>query len=124
MSIGLLVAVAVGAGVGSVARYALSLRAHRDHFPWPTIVVNTVGTALLGVALAVAAQGRLSYATFAMVGLGVAGGLTTFSTLGLDAVRLARTWHLKAAGWYLGATLGLGLLASYAGWAITTAALA
>jgi CrcB protein len=123
MSVGLLVAVAVGAGLGSVARYALSLRAHRDHFPWPTIVVNTVGTALLGIAIAVVAQGRLGYASFAIIGLGVAGGLTTFSTLALDAVRLARTWHVRAAAVYLVLTLILGLGASYVAWTATTAVL-
>lgn len=121
MSVGLLLAVACGSGVGSVARYALSLRAHRDHFPWPTIAVNVAGTALLGSALAVAAQGRLSYSAFAIIALGVAGGLTTFSTLALDAVRLARTWHLKAASLYVAITVCGGLLASYLGWTLTLA---
>lgn len=124
MSVGLLLAVACGAGVGSVARYALSLRAHRDGFPWSTIVVNVVGTALLGGAIAMSAHERLGSASFAVIALGLAGGLTTFSTLALDAVRLVRTRHPKEASLYLTVTVLGGLLASFLSWTLTSAALA
>ena len=119
----LFVAVAVACGLGSVARYGLSLLAPPDGFPWPTIVVNTAGTALLASSLALFVDGRLGAAAFAVLGVGVAGGLTTFSTLAVDAARLWRANERGSCWRYVALTVGCGLAASWIAWTATVAAL-
>jgi CrcB protein len=124
VSAGLAIAVALACGLGATARYALSLTASHETFPWPTIVVNTAGTALLAGAMAAFASGGLGDGAFVVIGAGAAGGLTTFSTLAVDAVRLASRARWAAFWLYLGATAALGLGASWAAWSATTSLLA
>jgi CrcB protein len=123
VSIGVAIAVALACGLAATARYALSLTASHDTFPWPTIAVNSAGTAVLASALAAHVSGALGAEAFAVLGAGVAGGLTTFSTLAVDAVRLASRARWLAFWIYLGSTALLGLAASWAAWTLTTAIL-
>jgi CrcB protein len=123
VSIGLALAVAIACGLAATARYALSLAASHDTFPWPTVVVNTAGTALLAASLAAHASGALGDDALAVLGAGIAGGLTTFSTLAVDAVRLAGRGRWGAFWGYLGATITAGLAASWLAWSLTTAIL-
>lgn len=123
MNVGLVLAIAAACGLAGMVRYALSLAAPRDSFPWPTIVVNGVGTAILTAALAAFSVGELSLPAYAILGAGVAGGLTTFSTLSADAVRLWRGGRHRAMWAYLATTLVAGLAASWATWTAATALL-
>jgi fluoride exporter len=91
----LVAAAVVGAGgaVGALARAGLAEHwPHRpDEWPWSTLVTNATGAALLGVLLAVLAN-RYPHDRYArpLLGTGMLGGYTTFSTLSVDAVQLAR----------------------------------
>ena len=89
--------VALAAGVGSQLRHATERAFSRGRpqdaaarFPWSTVTVNLVGSALLGAVAALVQRGDLDPAWGTVLGAGVAGGLTTFSTLSLDVVRLWR----------------------------------
>jgi len=119
----LLLAVMLACGLASVARYGLSLLASRDRFPWPTIAANVAGTAILASGLALYAAGSLGADAFVVLGVGLAGGLTTFSTLAVDAARLWRSGKRRAFTAYLALTLGCGLAASWLAWTTTVAAL-
>ena len=81
-----------------------------------TLVVNVVGSALLGVVLGWSA---VPGEVVALVGAGFCGTLTTFSTLGADVVRLAEERALGRAVAYLAATLVLGIGAAAAGYALS-----
>jgi CrcB protein len=79
--------VAVGASVGAPARYLVNRGLHdllvsrrALGFPWGTLVVNLVGSALLGWVLAAAQEGSLSRTGVALLGTGFCGAFTTFST--------------------------------------------
>lgn len=105
----------LGCGVGALLRFWLGTWRRPHHLPWPTLLANVLGTALLGAAMALSDSGHLSATGAFIVGSGVAGGLTTFSTLAVDTLVLWRASHSRAA-WYLVATAAAGLLAGYAGW--------
>ena len=99
-----LLVVAVGAAVGAVLRalaervqgavLARALAQHGERWylspGWSTLVVNLVGTVLLGWAAGRYDVGQLGTTWLLALGTGVAGGLTTFSTLGVEIVDLAR----------------------------------
>ncbi|MFI2754597.1 fluoride efflux transporter FluC [Cellulomonas sp. P22] len=115
------VGVGVGAAVGAQLRFATEIvhaRARerrglgRPTFPWATLTVNVVGSALLGAAAALAVRGVLTTEWLTVLGAGLAGGLTTFSTFALDVVELARTRRWARAVADIGLHLGLGVGAS------------
>ncbi len=87
--------VLIGGGLGALARYGTTLLAGRlwgAAFPWGTLIVNLVGCFLIGIAFALVEQGKFggpSLRLFFMTGF--LGGLTTFSTYGLECVNFART---------------------------------
>ena len=107
--------VVVGGLVGAPLRLLVTRIAGRDgRDPAAgTLLVNVVGSALLGVLLGLR---DVSPAVLALVGTGFCGALTTFSTLGADVVRLLEERALGRALGYLAATLVLGLGAAAAGY--------
>lgn len=90
----------VAGGVGAVLRHlvdtAVSTRLGSDR-PWGIAVVNVSGSFVLGVVVALGTSGVLAEATLTVVGVGLAGGHTTFSTTSVDTVRLALAGHHRAA---------------------------
>jgi CrcB protein len=85
-----LLQVALGGAIGSAARYLTNVGAARlfgASFPWGTVIVNILGSFLMGVLVAILAQrDALRLVPFLMTG--VLGGFTTFSAFSLDAVKL------------------------------------
>jgi fluoride exporter len=82
-----------GGALGALARAGLAeLWPHRlDAWPWATVLTNSTGSSLLGVLLVVLAA-RYPRDRFArpLLGTGVLGGYTTFSTFSVDAAQLIR----------------------------------
>ena len=75
--------VALGAAVGTSLRYLFTVRLDPgDRLPRGTLLVNLVGSALLGALLGAAADGR----TAALLGVGFCGGLTTYSAFAVQSV--------------------------------------
>ena len=100
--------VALGGAVGGLLRWGVGLLG-RGPFPWPTLLVNVAGSVLLG---AVAQDGPAWALT--LLGSGLAGSLTTYSTLALETVRLPR----RIAVLNVVATLALGIAGFALGWAL------
>lgn len=83
--------VALGGAVGANMRYLLDRRVQRlsnADFPWGTLTVNVIGSALLGFLTALALNGAQADTIRALLGIGLCGSLTTFSTFGYETVRL------------------------------------
>ena len=85
----------IGCALGGVFRYLGTLLIARffgEGFPWGTLVVNAVGSFLLGLVLGsgfVAKDIWLSSdSTYVFIALGFCGGLTTFSTFSLQTFSL------------------------------------
>ena len=79
--------------------------------PWPVVLVNLVGCALLGALLGRGVDSRVRL----LVGAGFCGGLTTFSTFAVDAAGLMRDSRAEVAATYLALSVVLGLGAFLAG---------
>jgi CrcB protein len=83
-----------------------------------TLVVNVTGSLVLGLLLG---AGDAPAWLVALLGIGFCGTLTTFSTFGADVVRLVEERAPGRAVAYLAATLGLGIGAAAAGYAVAAA---
>lgn len=116
-----LLAAAAGCGAGAMLRYWLSTLRGSHPFPWPTLVANALGTALLGATVALVDRGHLGGGASLVIGGGIAGGLTTFSTLAVDAVVLFKR-KASAAVAYLAVTGVVGIAAGALGWLAAVAA--
>lgn len=114
--------VALGGAVGSVARYAIAtvLAAQLGGaFPWLTLAVNVVGSAVIGWLASLGAHGvhwldTAEARAFLMVG--VLGGFTTFSSFSLQTLELARAGAWAAAGGYVLLSVALCLGGVVLGW--------
>lgn len=117
MSPGVAIGVTVAGGLGSLARYALSLAlaSRSARWPWATLAVNVVGALAIGVVVALAAARPDSERVRVVVATGFLGGFTTFSTLALESVQLLdrRAWGTAAA--YVAITIVVGFAACAAG---------
>jgi CrcB protein len=109
-----LAAVFVGGALGTLARVALAAVAAPEpgHWPWPTFIVNIVGAFLLGYFTTRLLE-RLPVSSYRrpLLGTGVCGGLTTFSTMQVETVRMLEQHHYGLAAGYTAVSLVAGLLA-------------
>ncbi|MEU8247769.1 fluoride efflux transporter CrcB [Nonomuraea sp. NPDC048916] len=107
-----------GGAIGAPARYLLDRyvqRHRRGVFPWGTLTVNVLGSLVLGLLLGASAGAGLPDQVVLLVGTGVCGALTTFSTFGFETVRLLEEGATMEAGLNAVASLVLGVLAAFAG---------
>lgn len=114
-------ATAVAGGVGAVVRYVTDNaihRANRTGFLLGTLVINVVGSLLLGVATGLLGAGALSAEAERVMGVGFLGGFTTFSTACVEVMRYLRNGHGRAALLHVTAMIALPLAAAAAGLAI------
>ena len=118
----LLVAVLVGGVLGTLGRYELDLAwpTPAGRFPWSTFVINTSGALVLGSLLTVLLLAQpLGHRQWrALLGTGVLGGWTTYSTLAAAGATLVKAGHGATAAGYLVASLGAGLAAVGLGMAL------
>jgi fluoride exporter len=98
----MVVAVFVGGAVGTLARAVLSsaFPLSTGHRPWPTFLVNIGGAFLLGY-LPTRLQERLPLSSYRRpaLGTGLCGGLTTFSTMQVEIVKVLDGHDV---GWAMG----------------------
>jgi CrcB protein len=112
------VAVAFGGGIGAGLRFlvdrAVMRRRHPDRFPLGILIVNVTGSFALGML--VGSGTALMPATLAtIVGTGLLGGYTTFSTVSVETVLLAERGKRTPAVANVIGTLALALLAATLG---------
>ena len=113
--------VGLGGALGAMLRFAVNtaaLRLFGIAFPLGTLTVNVIGSALMGLAVALLLERAMAprLAPFLMVGL--LGGFTTFSSFSLDVIALAeRAEHGRAVLYGL-LSVGLSLAALVGGLAL------
>jgi CrcB protein len=113
--------IAIGSGLGGAARYWFSgFAAERfgTAFPWGTIIVNVLGSFVIGFfATLTAPGGRVPSGETArqFVMAGLCGGYTTFSAFSLQTLQLVQEGEVAAAGANIGVSVALCLAAVWLG---------
>lgn len=111
--------VAVGGALGAVLRQAavlgLAPLVARSGFPVAVLLINVLGSFLLGLTLALVGRGVWPEAVRLAFGTGVLGAFTTFSTFSTEVDGLLLRGQAGAALLYAGLSVGLGLLAAVGG---------
>jgi len=119
--------VAIGSALGGMARYWCSGFAARligEWFPWGTLIVNVVGSFVIGAFAALSASEgpfliRPEIRIFVMVGL--CGGFTTFSSFSLQTFELLRSGEGIRAAIYVVASVLLCVAGAAIGHALASA---
>ena len=111
--------VAAGAAIGGALRYLVSVFVQQragPGFPVATMLINITGSLLLGFLVAYLAEtAALSPELGLFLTTGVCGGYTTFSTFSYETFALMRDGEFGRAGLYVGLSVGVSLIAMFAG---------
>ena len=104
--------VALGGSIGAVLRYLLSIfmiQLFGSSFPFGTLLVNLLGSFLMGVVYALGQLSHISPEIKALIGIGLLGALTTFSTFSNETLLLLQEglWHKAILNVLLNVTLCL-----------------
>jgi CrcB protein len=113
--------VAAGGALGATLRFgvnALALRLFGVAFPLGTLAVNVMGSALMGLAVALLLEKAMAPRLAPFVMTGLLGGFTTFSAFSLDTIALLERGEPLRALVYVMLSLILSLSALAAGLAL------
>ncbi len=113
--------IGLGSALGGMGRYLLSglvQRAGGAGFPSGTLVVNILGSFLLGLLLRYSLSAPMGPNMRAALTAGFCGGFTTFSTFSYETVELLQDGQWAKAGTYVGLSLLVGLAAVWAGFLV------
>ncbi len=114
MSVATVIAVGLLGGVGAVGRFLLDgLVAGRTgrSFPFGTLAVNLSGAFVLGVLVGAALGGS----SYRLLGVGLLGAYTTFSTWALESHRLGQDGETRLGAANFAVSLVLGVAAAWLG---------
>ena len=131
-----LLLVFLGGGLGSLGRYSIGQLTTRltpsnidasdtaywlDLYPLATMLVNIIGCALIGFAMAWAIAKDQSHSSLMLfLVVGVLGGFTTFSSFGWETLELIQNQRLGLALIYVLLSLLLGLIGVFGGYTFGT----
>lgn len=117
------VLVAAGGAVGALARHGSNefckrwtMTALGRFVPVSTLLVNVIGSLLIGVLMALVRRGQLSEEWRLLLVTGILGALTTFSAFSFETVMLAREESFGLATLNTLANVALSLFATWIGW--------
>lgn len=123
--------IALGGAVGSTLRYlsdqVVARRTARcgagsrwRSLPWATFVINVCGSLVLGAVTGAAHAGSITASSKLILGVGICGGYTTFSTHMVDTLRLVEERRLFQAALNVIATLVVCAMAAAIGWQLNS----
>ncbi|MDN2453018.1 CrcB family protein [Lactobacillus sp. UCMA15818] len=106
--------VGIGAALGSVLRYLITTvikKKSRTIWPTATLLINLSGSFLLGTLYGLATI-KVAYL---IIGVGILGGFTTFSTMNTEILGLFGSKKSIYAWWYASISYLLGIALSVLG---------
>ena len=113
--------IAIGSALGGMARYGCSGLAARlisETFPWGTLIVNVLGSFIIGFfATLTGPDGRVYVGSLTrqFVLIGFCGGYTTFSSFSIQTLNLMEDGEWLRAAANIGGSVVLCLLAVWIG---------
>ncbi|WP_299794816.1 fluoride efflux transporter CrcB [uncultured Shewanella sp.] len=110
--------VALGGSIGAVFRYLISilmLQLFGSAFPFGTLLVNVIGSFLMGIIYALGQISQVSPELKALVGVGLLGALTTFSTFSNETLLLIQGGAWLKAFFNIALNLSLCIFMVYLG---------
>jgi CrcB protein len=112
--------VGLGGGLGALARYVVGRQMTRTFgtdWPYGTFTINVLGGFFMGLLAGVLAHrgGAGQERWRLLLGVGVLGGFTTFSAFSLETALMIERRQLIPAAFYDAASVGLSVLALFAG---------
>ncbi|HEU4962581.1 MAG TPA: fluoride efflux transporter CrcB [Bacilli bacterium] len=114
--------VMLGGAVGALLRFEIGrqvAKKWRKAFPLGTFLINLVGSFCLGLVFAYTHQQAPAW-VYPLLGTGLLGGFTTFSTFGVETVQLMQKQRQALALLYVIASALLGLLGAWLGYTCYT----
>lgn len=113
-----LVLVFIGGGFGSVLRFAIGkwLNNTESGFPYGTLLVNIIGSFLIGIILGYAAKNQsFTQQQILLLATGFCGGFTTFSAFAYENQLFLKSGDFMSFALYSIASFVFGFLAVFAG---------
>ncbi|MBN9624457.1 MAG: fluoride efflux transporter CrcB [Actinobacteria bacterium] len=108
-----LAALFAGGALGTLARAGLAETMPHEitSWPWPTFIANVVSVFLLGY-FATRLQERLPLSSYRrpFLATGICGGLSTFSTMQVEVVKMIDAGVIGLAVAYIAASVAVGLI--------------
>ncbi len=116
-------AVAFGGALGALSRYWMYntwTKLAENQFPYVTLIVNVVGSLLIGVAFVLLVErNHIGLEWRNVINVGFLGAFTTFSTFSLDALGLLEQGQISLAVIYIICSVVICILAAWLGIAAT-----
>jgi CrcB protein len=112
--------VGLGGAVGSILRFVVQRIINTTNFPYGTLAVNIAGCLLIGMLAGYAIKNIMTESHRLLLMTGFCGGFTTFSALTLESLTLLQNNRWTAFGLYIFFSLTLGLLATFAGYKLSS----
>lgn len=115
-----ILAVFIGGGLGSVARYGVGLfttRLQLTSFPWATLVSNTLSALIIGILVGAQLAGKdASNSVWKnLLAIGFCGGFSTFSAFSVETIELAKNGLMQQALINGAANISLSIFATLFG---------
>ncbi len=113
--------IAAGGALGALGRYGVDsffgeVLQLNGTFPWCTLTINVAGSFLLAWILARAEAEDPAWERLrCFAGIGFCGAFTTFSTMNLEMVTMARSQAFSSAALYFTASFVFGIVAAWSG---------
>jgi CrcB protein len=115
----IILAIGIGSFFGGILRYLCSGAVQArffSSFPYGTLVVNILGCFAIGMVFALSNRGNLSPEWRLFLATGVLGGFTTYSAFSNETFGMIRDGQFLPALLYVGASIFLGLFATFLGY--------
>lgn len=97
--------IGLGGFLGSILRYGVALLSSRwfENFPTGTMIVNLLGSLLIGLLVGLSL--KQNQPLYGFLAIGFCGGFTTFSTFALDSIKLIKADQWMVAAGYASVSL-------------------
>ncbi|MDG2089814.1 MAG: fluoride efflux transporter CrcB [Gammaproteobacteria bacterium] len=116
-------AVAFGGALGALSRYWMYntwIKLAENQFPYVTLIINIIGSLLIGVAFVLLVERNLIGLELRnVISVGFLGAFTTFSTFSMDALSLLEQGQISLAAIYIVASVVICILAAWLGLSMT-----